>query len=259
MGHRRWGQLRPCHLFLLSQENRGFTGLIDFFPFPSLAVVFPRNHPALLTARTKSCSQQSPFSFGRTFANLGLKQGLHKLSLTIKFPGASNRVFQPFFFFFPSFFVQLLYYHHPKICLSSWQRWELQLWLPDSCWGVCGVGGSDPLGAASFVLRSPQKASAFQTKFLLGPGAFGEDAVWDLGEGAGVRGALLQGLFWGEKNISRRGFPSFGLWFPSKCPTHVQLLDPNPLISEFLPRISERFPGTSREAAPAPHFKDPKK
>lgn len=103
MGHRRWGQLRPCHLFLLSQENRGFTGLIDFFPFPSLAVVFPRNHPALLTARTKSCSQQSPFSFGRTFANLGLKQGLHKLSLTIKFPGASNRVFQPFFFSPPPF------------------------------------------------------------------------------------------------------------------------------------------------------------
>lgn len=66
------------------------------------------------------------------------------------------------------------------------------------------MGGSDPLGAASFALRSPQKASAFQTKFLLGPGAFGEDAVWDLGEGAGVRGALLRGLFWGKKHPTER-------------------------------------------------------
>lgn len=35
MGHEKplsWGQLQPCHLFLLSQEIRGFTALIDFFP-----------------------------------------------------------------------------------------------------------------------------------------------------------------------------------------------------------------------------------
>lgn len=186
MGHGKplsWAQLRPCHLFLLSQENRGFTGLIDFFPSPSLAVVFHRNHPASLRARTKSCSQQSPFSLGRTFANLGLKQGLRKLSLTIKFPEISNRVFQPIFF---PLFCSAPILSSPKNLPFFLAAPGAAAVAPDSCWGVWGVGGSDPPGAASFVPRSPQKASAFQTKFLLCPGA------------CGTLGKVLEsGCFWG--------------------------------------------------------------
>lgn len=80
------------------------------------------------------------------------------LILTIKFPKVTNSVFQS------SLFVQLLYYHHPKICLFLFRAGNSSCDFPNSCSRVAavwGIWGKYPIGAHLFILRSPQNAIAF--------------------------------------------------------------------------------------------------
>lgn len=168
-------------------------------------------------------------------------------------------MFSSLFFFFPLFFCSAPILSSPK---------NLPFFL--AALGAAAVASRQLLGSLwGGRLGSPRSClvcTEITTKSLCIPNKIpsGSRGFWG-GRGVGPRrrcwsqGSSAPGVVLGEKNIPRRGFPSFELWLPSERPTHVQLLDPNPLISEFLPRISERFPGTSREAAPAPHFKDPKK
>lgn len=65
MGHGEplsWGQLQPCHLFLLSQENRGFAALIDFFPLQS-GCCFPQEPPSLAESQNQIVLTAKSFFF----------------------------------------------------------------------------------------------------------------------------------------------------------------------------------------------------
>lgn len=139
------------------------------------------------------------------------------LILTIKFPKVTTSVIQT------SLFVQLLYYHHPKICLFLFRAGNSSCDFPNSCSRVAavwGVWGKYPIGAHLFILRSPQNAIAFSLlqykNAFMSWGFTGRMRCQNSANYscAGVRETAPEERVacLGGKHITLKGFPFFCLW-----------------------------------------------